>query len=272
MIKKLIISLITIITVFSLISFGCDKTTATTASDTAEEESKDQVDISAEEKDEEEEEVTVASEEESNIPPEGLVTFTTEDGIEISGTVHGTGNRWVILSHMYPTDQTSWSDFARELAAKGYIVLTYDFRGYGKSGGSKDIPNIHKDLEATLNFVRQYDGEKVFLIGASMGGAASLIVASKEEVDGVICFSSDVEFMGLSAAYNVKDIKCPKLFMASQGDVSAANAANQFFEDSSKSKYLVILNGSAHGTFIFQEEPEEAETAKQNMYDFLDSL
>jgi uncharacterized protein len=238
-----------------------DKTTEETTVEEAEEEP-----IEEEAEEETEEEPAL----EENTPPEGEVTFKTEDGIDIGGNIFGTGKKWVILSHMYPTDQTSWFDFARELADKGYIVLTYDFRGYGKSDGDQDIPNIYKDTEAALNFVKQYDAEKIFLIGASMGGAASLIVASKEEVDGVISFSSAIEFMGLSAMDNIKDIQSPKLFMASQGDAGATEAANIFYEISSGSKYLTILNGNSHGTFIFQEEPENAEIAKQNMFDFLD--
>lgn len=282
MIKRLIISLLAVMMVSSLVLFGCSGTSAEkTAVDAAAEESEEQVEETPEETTEEEpieeeaeEEAAEETEEEpareENAPTEGEVTFTTEDGINIGGNIFGTGSKWVILSHMYPTDQTSWFDFARELAGKGYIVLTYDFRGYGKSGGDQDIPNIYKDLEAALNFVKQYDAEKIFLIGASMGGTASLIVASKEEVDGVVSFSSAMEFMGLSAEGTVQDIESPKLFMASQGDGGAADAANKFYEDSTTSKYMVILNGNSHGTFVFEEEPEDAEIAKQNIFDFLE--
>ena len=282
MIKRLIISLLAVMMVSSLVLFGCSGISAEkTAVDAAAEESEEQVEETPEETTEEEpieeeaeEEAAEETEEEpareENASTEGEVTFTTEDGINIGGNIFGTGSKWVILSHMYPTDQTSWFDFARELAGKGYIVLTYDFRGYGKSGGDQDIPNIYKDLEAALNFVKQYDAEKIFLIGASMGGTASLIVASKEEVDGVVSFSSAMEFMGLSAEGTVQDIESPKLFMASQGDGGAADAANKFYEDSTTSKYMVILNGNSHGTFVFEEEPEDAEIAKQNIFDFLE--
>jgi len=282
MIKRLIISLLIAMMVFSLVLFGCSRAPAEkTAVDTVAEESGEQVEETPEETTEEEsieeeaeEEAIEETEEEpaqeENALAEGEVTFTTEDGIDISGNIFGTGSKWVILSHMYPTDQTSWFGFARELADKGYIVLTYDFRGYGKSGGDKDIPNIYKDLEAALNFVKQYDTEEIFLIGASMGGTASLIVASKEEVDGVVNFSGPMEFMGLSAEDTVQDIECPKLFMASQGDGGAADAANKFYEDSTTSKYMTILNGSSHGTFVFDEEPENAEIAKQNIFEFLE--
>ncbi|MFZ3386123.1 MAG: alpha/beta fold hydrolase, partial [Candidatus Hydromicrobium sp.] len=169
MIKKILILLLTIITVFSLILFGCGRI------EPAAEKAAEAEEV------EPEEEVQVEAKPQAQ---EGEVTFTTEDDIKINGNIFGSGNRWVILSHMYPTDQTSWFDFARYLADNGYIVLTYDFRGYGKSGGSQDISNIDKDLEAALDFVIRHDAEKIFLIGASMGGTASLVVASRQTVDG----------------------------------------------------------------------------------------
>src|SRR3989337_802453 len=61
------------------------------------------------------------------------VTFQTEDGVTLSGTLFGQGGSGVVLSHMFPTDQTSWHAFANTLAGNGYLALAYDFRGYGKS-------------------------------------------------------------------------------------------------------------------------------------------
>ncbi len=97
-----------------------------------------------------EEEVIEEEVEEGGMAKEGEVTFMTEDDIELNGNIFGSGNKWVILSHMYPTDQTSWFEFAEILILEedGYSVLTYDFRGYGKSGGSQDISKLDIDLAA----------------------------------------------------------------------------------------------------------------------------
>jgi pimeloyl-ACP methyl ester carboxylesterase len=75
-----------------------------------------------------------------------VVSFRTGDGITLRGHVFGSGDRWVILSHMFPDDQTAWYPFAAELAGRGYHVLTYDFRGYGESEGTKQIERIDRDL------------------------------------------------------------------------------------------------------------------------------
>src|SRR5680860_883237 len=82
------------------------------------------------------------------------IVFTSEDGVELSGYLFGSGDTVLILSHMYPADQSSWYSIARESAEKGYAVLTFDFRGYGRSGGSKDIEHIDLDLRAALEEVK----------------------------------------------------------------------------------------------------------------------
>jgi alpha/beta superfamily hydrolase len=204
---------------------------------------------------------------------EGEVTFMTEDNIELNGNIFGSGSKWVILSHMYPTDQTSWFEFAEMLIIEkeGYSVLTYDFRGYGKSGGSKDVSKVDIDLAAALEYIKQYDPELIYLMGASMGGTASLVVASKttETLDGIISFSSPDEFEGISAINVVGDIVPAKLFIASQGDEDATRSATEMYDQSMEPKQLEILDGDSHGTFIFEEEPENAEKFEEIVLFFL---
>ncbi len=79
------------------------------------------------------------------------VTFTTDDGVVLGGHLFGTGSKGVILAHMYPADQTSWYATAEKLAAQGYLVLTFDFRGYGESEGDKQIDRIDRDVMAAAN-------------------------------------------------------------------------------------------------------------------------
>jgi len=126
-----------------------------------------------------------------NIGPQP-VKFTTEDRITLSGQLFdGGGEMTVILSHAFPTDQRSWTAFARLLAEDhGYVVLTYDFRGYGESGGDTIIPDLDRDVRAALEFVRGSGAARVVLIGASMGGTASLRVAATQPVAGVVAVSA----------------------------------------------------------------------------------
>ena len=133
------------------------------------------------------------------------VTFPSSDGVELEGKLYGRGKIGVILSHQYNSDQSSWFSFAGVLADSGYLVLTFDFRGFcpggdaGCSSGDKDVAAATKDLEGAISFMRDKGATKVFLVGASMGGTASLAETTVQpaRIAGVVSLSSPLEFQGL---------------------------------------------------------------------------
>lgn len=189
------------------------------------------------------------------------VSFITKDGVSLKGRLFGKGEVGVVLAHMYPTDQTSWHGFARTLADKGYRALTFDFRGYGESGGKKDISQIDKDVEAALAVINKQGVKKVFLVGASMGGTASLKVASREKVAGVVSISGPTEFRGLSIKAELSQIKAPKLFIVSRDEHPNAESSEEQYNKTPEPKEIKLLSGSAHGTFIF-DTPQKEELEK----------
>lgn len=79
------------------------------------------------------------------LPPTGRaaeperVKFDTFDQVEIHGTFYpgssGTKSNCVMLLHALggSSQQEGWDDLARRLQAKGFAVLTFDFRGHGDS-------------------------------------------------------------------------------------------------------------------------------------------
>ncbi|MFH1560268.1 MAG: alpha/beta hydrolase [Chloroflexota bacterium] len=176
------------------------------------------------------------------------VTFNTEDGVQLSGHLFGSGDVGVVLSHMRPADQESWWPFARVLKDKGYRALAYDFRGYRDSQGKLDIDHTDRDVQAALDFLKSKGVSRVFLIGASMGGTASLKVASREEVAGVITLSAPPVIEGLDAREDVKAISAPKLFIAARDDKFYARSVDLFDQTAPEPKERQIVDGNAHGT------------------------
>ncbi len=158
---------------------------------------------------------------------------------------------------MYPTDQTSWTAVAERLAQEGYLVLTYDFRGYGESGGSKDIAHIDRDVTAAVNYLRSAGASDIVLVGASMGGTASLMAAttfqtmSSFRLAGVATLSAPVEFEGLSAADSVPQLVVPLLFIAAENDGRSWKAPESWRRLSGGKGDLQIVPGSDHGTDLF---------------------
>jgi|SRR5919108_2781277 pimeloyl-ACP methyl ester carboxylesterase len=185
--------------------------------------------------------------------PGSLVRFETDDGIVLTGELRGTGPAAVVMAHAYPEDRRSWADFAEFLQGKGYLTLTFDFRGYGDSAGEQDVPEMWRDVVAATARLRARGADRVVLIGASMGGTASLIAAARSSVNGVITLSAPTTFMGLSAPAEVlAAIDEPKLFLAAAGDGSAAESAQALYEQSSGGKRVEIVTGEGHGTELLE--------------------
>jgi pimeloyl-ACP methyl ester carboxylesterase len=189
------------------------------------------------------------------------ITFPSSDGVRLAGRLFGPedARAGVVLAHMYPSDQSAWFDFADRLADRGYRVLTFDFRGYcpggtaGCSEGEKQIPAIWQDVEGAIARIRSEGVTRVGLVGASMGGTASLIAASKEgsDVGAIVTLSAPIEFEGLAVSPDeLAQVSAAKLFIAGHSDVTAAQAVETLYEQTIQPKRPEILTTDDHGTDI----------------------
>jgi len=82
---------------------------------------------------------------------------------------------------------------ARQLAERGYVVLTFDFRGFGESDDpphDSSVANAVSDLDFTqdisaaltyLSGMKYVDATRLFLIGHSFGGGVVLPASVKDE-------------------------------------------------------------------------------------------
>lgn len=179
-----------------------------------------------------------------------VVSFRTSDGFLLEGRLFGSGTKAVVLSHMFPADQSSWFDTAEDFAAGGYLVLTYNFRGYGESQGGKDINLLDRDVKAAISFLTEAKSvSDIALVGASMGGTASIGAAAGSEVDGVATLSAPVRFRGLDASSAITGVLARKLFLASLEDRDAAESAERLLKLSRDPEAdIKFFPGDAHGT------------------------
>lgn len=199
----------------------------------------------------------------TSAPP---VSFVTDDGITLRGHVFGSGDSWIILSHMFPDDQTAWFPFAGELAGRGYHVLTYDFRGYGESDGRKQVDRIDRDVSAAVGYVERQRPHRLVLLGASMGGTASVIVASQGTADGLITLSAPITFRGLNAGDS--PLSLPTLFISSELDDDNQVSAQTLFENASGERSIDIVPGAAHGIGLLSST--QASQVRADIFKFLD--
>ena len=199
------------------------------------------------------------------------VQFSSIDGVALSGRLFGPDGAaaGVVLAHMLPSDQRSWFAFADRLGGMGYRVLTFDFRGYcpggdgGCSQGTKDVAEIWQDVAGAVGFLESMGIHRVGLIGASMGGTASLVVASQEgrAVRTVVTLSAPASVERLVAGPDViQAITGAKLFIAGNADGTSAQDAQAFYDQSQPPKRVEILPTGDHGTGILEGSQSEVAT------------
>lgn len=189
--------------------------------------------------------------------------------VELEGHVFGSGPTGVVLAPMRTADQSSWFPFALMLSATGqFTVLTFDFRGFGQSTGEKEFDHLDTDMTAAYQYASGTLGmQRVFLVGATTGGSAALVVSSRLPVAGVISISAAAQFQKLDALAAVANITAPKLFVTSKDDVPAARSLEEMWAKATDPRQQQVYDGSANGTDLLAG-PHEADF-EQLMLTFL---
>lgn len=182
------------------------------------------------------------------------LTFSTSDGITLSGTVYGTGTPAIILAPMYQADQTAWQSFAQTAAAQGFRVLTFDYRGYGSSSGERSPADAPSDLAAAVTFMRENEFGPLVLIGAGQGGSAAIRVAAQDQkFAGLVILSAPRSFQGLEVSdTDLAALSMPSLWLGTRLDLTH-NVEEMYAVAAGSTKDMWIYEGSGlAGTFMFE--------------------
>ncbi len=196
------------------------------------------------------------------------VNFTTSDDVQIGGQLYQGGEKAVILAAGAGCSYSKlWKPFAKELVYQGYTVLTFDFRGRGKSpNGAEAVYDCDSqngmlllDLEAAVEYLQDLGHEDVACIGTSMGGYACLALGIEVEFSEIVSLSGspteaiteislpDSPLIDLTEE-NIPLIQGRKLFIASEEEHPLiVEWAPRYHDLSTGPKELVFFSGTAHG-------------------------
>ncbi|MDQ2728924.1 MAG: alpha/beta hydrolase [Actinomycetota bacterium] len=115
----------------------------------------------------------------------------------------GAGRQGLVLCHGFPVTQAQdatangYHELADRLAGDtGWTVLTFSFRGTGRSGGNFSLGGWLADLQAAADTLRNTPGiEQVWLCGFAAGGALALCAAGEDDrICGVASFAAPADF------------------------------------------------------------------------------
>jgi fermentation-respiration switch protein FrsA (DUF1100 family) len=119
------------------------------------------------------------------------VAFASGDGTKLSGwfvPAVGSPKGTVIHFHGNAQNMTSHFGFVAWLPAAGFNVFTFDYRGYGASGGSVSRRGVVEDGRAAIDYVRSrkdLDRNRLLVLGQSLGGAVAIAAIGDGDRQGI---------------------------------------------------------------------------------------
>ncbi len=235
------------------------------------------------------------------------VEFASDSGTIVKGWfVSGAiGNGAIILMHGVGGNRTTTTSRIEFLHAAGYSVLAFDFQASGETQGKQITFGYLEslDAEASIKFLREkMPGEKIGVIGISMGGAAFLLQKNPQKVDAVILemvypemrkaidnrlnmwlFRGADNFtplllwqfplrLGVSAdemrpITKIADIKVPKLLIVGEKDKhTTLEESRQLFAAATETKELWIVPNAEHGD-LHKFAPQDYENKVLNFFE-----
>ncbi len=210
------------------------------------------------------------------------VDFKSADGTSLHGwfmpakdktakTAKGT----IVFSHGNAGSISYHLGFCAWLVEASYNVLIYDYRGFGKSGGSVDRRGMVDDVKAAFAYARKrsdIDSTKLVSYGHSLGGAQSVTALGESPVKGLKAVVIDGAFASYQAMANVfggqlgaslvSDELAPKDYVkklapipllvvhGSQDEVVPVSQGLQLFKAAAEPKTLFEVKSGKHGTAL----------------------
>ncbi len=190
----------------------------------------------------------------------------TGDGLRIYAASAGEGSKAVVLLHESGgAGLCGWVPTMRWLAANGIRAVAINFRGYPPSGSPALAIYHHyaQDIQAAVDAAHTLGAKHVFVMGASMGGAATVAEAPKlQDVAGVISLSGELQLptSELDAIGAAPKITVPFLFVGSEADgyVLGSDARRLTRAVGSRDKQVRIFADGYHGWDLLDAAPYRA--------------
>ncbi len=225
------------------------------------------------------------------------VDFKSTDGTDLHGwfmPARGKETKGtVVFSHGNAGSVGHHLGFVMWLVEAGYQVFMYDYRGFGKSGGTVDRRGMLEDVKSAFHYVagrKDVDAKRLVSYGHSLGGAKSVTALAEKPVEGLRALVIDGTFSSYQAmgkvvggqlgADLITDELSPKDFIAKikgipllvvHGDLDQVvpiDQGKQLFELANEPKTLFEVKKGHHGDSLARENG----AYRKRMLEWLDGV
>lgn len=206
------------------------------------------------------------------------VSFRTSDNENLNGwfftSVTQPARATIIFCHGNGGNISNIGWVGERLAARGFDVLLFDYRGYGKSSGhAYSEQGIYRDADAAYDYMVNIRGvapERLVLYGQSLGTTAVADVASRRPCGAIILESGLSSAQDMTAkllpsslawahlftlnrfdsARKLALVHCPVLVTHGDPDpVIPSTEGRALYAAANEPKQLLIFSGSGHNVF-----------------------
>jgi fermentation-respiration switch protein FrsA (DUF1100 family) len=112
------------------------------------------------------------------------------------------GRGAVIVCHGNGGNLSGWLPTAQTFGAMGYVVLLFDYRGYGGSSGRSTEEGTYRDAVAAydrLTTEAGIDADRIVAYGQSLGGAVAIELAGRRRISAVVVESTFTSMADIGA-------------------------------------------------------------------------
>ena len=202
------------------------------------------------------------------------VTITSPDGVNLVGSFYPAPNPHspgLLLLHQWQSDRHSFDEFAKQMQAKGFAVLSIDGRGFGESTKKADgttiaagrtdadVRGMLGDVDAAFNYLSNQpnvDPKRIGIVGASYGSSLAIIYAADHHsVASVALLSPGLNYFGnMATEPAIKKYGDRRLYMtAARDDQESADAVDKLAAAGNNPKYASkVHEKGGHGTALFK--------------------
>jgi alpha-beta hydrolase superfamily lysophospholipase len=179
------------------------------------------------------------------------VSIPSSGGQTLDAVELGSGANVAILTHGATGTKEGYYPMMPVLANAGWRVIADDAQGVGNSTGEVDADR-EGDLRAAVEYARSTGGERIVLIGASLGAYLSLSMAGELHADAVVGLSP---FLGQPADDMASALEGIPTMLIVAGD-NEPYASDTRELATALGIDPLIVSGQGHGTGMLADHPD----------------
>jgi uncharacterized protein len=202
------------------------------------------------------------------------LTMETEDGERLHGwwiRSRRASLGHVLLCHGNAGNVGDRVLHARQLAAAGFDLLLFDYRGYGRSSGAPSEEGTYRDARAARAALLErpgVDAARVLYLGESLGGAVAAALAVESPPTGLILQSTFTGVREMAREHypfipralvpdayptlrRVRDLRAPLLVLhGGRDEIVPPSHGRALYEAAPQPKRIRVLPGVGHNDLV----------------------